>query len=48
MKTKIKKTILIVLLIVLGLWIMEIIVIKSRLRKSTETELRQINDTKNQ
>lgn len=47
MKTKIKKLILLVVLIALGLWIMEIIVVKSRLKKSTETELRQINDTKN-
>lgn len=48
MKAKIKKIILIVILIILGLWIVEIIVVKSRLGKSKETDLRQINTIENQ
>lgn len=40
MKRKIKRLILIVLLMILGLFIIEIIVVKSRLKKPVETELK--------
>lgn len=48
MKAKIKKIILLILLVVIGLWIIEIIVVKSRIGKSTETDLKQINRIENQ
>lgn len=41
MKKKIKKIMLLVLLVIIGLFIIEIVVMKFRLRKPIETELKR-------